>query len=143
ILGGGAASHAPALLWVAARVEGGPPVWESGAPWAAVAAREPAVRRAVVPAAVRAAEIPPLLLRPRKAQPAAVLAAPVEPAAGLSAAALSVAELSAVAPLAGPERLGHARPAAWRQTHEAHRSERSEEHTSELQSRSDLVCRLL
>jgi len=56
-----------------------------------VAAREPAVRRAVVPAAVRAAEIPPLLLRPRKAQPAAVLAAPVEPAAGLSAAALSVA----------------------------------------------------
>src|SRR2546428_4815034 len=48
-------------------------------------------------------------------------------------------------PISGAEcpapRLGGTRSASWRKG--AARRSRSEEHTSELQSRSDLVCRLL
>src|SRR3712207_7187910 len=36
-----------------------------------------------------------------------------------------------------------ARPASWKQPHRPSRHARSEEHTSELQSRQYLVCRLL
>src|SRR5206468_12044899 len=42
-----------------------------------------------------------------------------------------------------PDRVGLSAVLSGRAGHEAAREHRSEEHTSELQSRSDLVCRLL
>src|SRR2546430_6409139 len=45
--------------------------------------------------------------------------------------------------LAGEQRLAHGHERSLDESHEEARRERSEEHTSELQSQSNLVCRLL
>src|SRR3712207_6939112 len=86
-------------------------------------------------------EIYPLSLH--DALPISAAHAPPQPAPGQQAAGVPAGDAITARPAQAAEPAGAARPSSPDDASNHGRSERSEEHTSELQSRQYLVCRLL